>query len=201
MAAPPPLTERFLAAVALANDVHGGARRLGTSIPYMAHLLVVAGLVLEDGGDEDQAIAALLHDTVEDGGGRPMLRRIAAEFGPRVATIVEACSDTLDPPDLRPWRERKEHYLLHLDAVTDPVVLRLALADKVNNARSIVRDYEAEGDIMWQRFTNRTAADELWYLSRLLAIFTKRCDGPLVSDLCEAVTDLERQMGPRTRYG
>ena len=88
-AAPPALTERFLASIALAQEVHGDQRRTGTEIPYMAHLLVVTGLVLEDGGDEDQAIAAMLHDSVEDGGGRPILESIDQTFGPRVAAIVE----------------------------------------------------------------------------------------------------------------
>lgn len=98
---PPHLTERFLGAVALANEAQGEQRRLGTEIPYLAHLLVVAGLVLEDGGDETQAIAALLHDAVEGGGGVPMLERIRADFGDEVAAIVEACSDSVDPDDRR----------------------------------------------------------------------------------------------------
>ena len=88
---PPALTDRFLVAVALAQEVHGRQWRQGTEIPYLAHLLVVTGLVLEDGGDEDQAIAAMLHDAVEDGGGRVLLERIARRFGPRVARIVEGC--------------------------------------------------------------------------------------------------------------
>jgi (p)ppGpp synthase/HD superfamily hydrolase len=203
-AAPPQLTDRFLAAVALANEVHGDARRIGTNVPYMAHLLVVTGLVLEDGGDEDQVIAALLHDAVEDGGGRALLQRIEAEFGSRVARIVEACSDTLDVGERRPWPARKERYLAHLATITDPGILRVTLADKVNNARSIVRDYQAEGDVMWARFTNKTARDQLWYFERLLPIFSAHCDGPLVTDLREAVDDLERLMaahprGPRRR--
>src|SRR5262245_9333133 len=107
----PRLGDRFLAAIALANEVHGGQRRLGTEIPYLAHLLVVTGLVLEDGGDETQAVAALLHDAVEDGGGRPMLERIRGEFGDEVAMIVEACSDTTEPDDRRSWRERKSDHL------------------------------------------------------------------------------------------
>ena len=92
--APPPLTARFLAAVALAVQAHGDQRRKGTEIPYVAHLLVVTGLVLEDGGDEDEAIAALLHDTVEDVGGAQLLEAIRDQFGPRVADIVEACGRT-----------------------------------------------------------------------------------------------------------
>jgi (p)ppGpp synthase/HD superfamily hydrolase len=187
--APPVLTERFLAAVALASTIHTG-RRLGTEIPYMAHLLVVTGLVLEDGGGETEAIAAILHDCVEDGGGRPLLQHIESEFGQPVAAIVEACSDTLDPDDPRSWRERKESYLEHLPAVTDDAVLRVALADKVHNARSIVRDYRSEGQALWQRFTNKTAADQLWYYTELLAFFSAHRDGPLVEDLRLTVAEL-----------
>jgi (p)ppGpp synthase/HD superfamily hydrolase len=188
---PPRLTERFLAAVALANDVHGGRRRLGTEIPYLAHLLVVTGLVLEDGGDEDQAIAALLHDAVEDGGGRPLLERIRAEFGDGVAAIVEASSDTVDLGDQRSWRERKAAYLATLPEVEDDAVLRVVLADKVHNARSIVRDYRAEGDAMWGRFTNKTVDDQLWYYHALLDLLGTRCAGPLVEDLRRAIAELE----------
>jgi hypothetical protein len=128
--------------------------------------MIVAGLVLEDGGDETQAIAALLHDAAEDGGDRPMLDRIRAEFGDAVADIVEACSDTLDSEDPRSWRERKARYLAHLPDVTDQGTLRAALADKVHNARSIVRDYRAEGHTLWERFTNKTIDDQLWYYQR-----------------------------------
>jgi (p)ppGpp synthase/HD superfamily hydrolase len=109
--AAPALTERFLAAVALAEEIHGRQRRVGTEVPYMAHLLVVSGLVLEDGGDEEEAIAAMLHDSVEDGGGRPLLERIQRSFGPRVAAIVEACTDNLDVDADEPWIERKQRYL------------------------------------------------------------------------------------------
>ena len=146
--APPALTERFLASIALAQEVHGDQRRTGTEIPYMAHLLVVTGLVLEDGGDEDQAIAAMLHDSVEDGGGRPILESIDQTFGPRVAAIVEGCSDSVDGDPCEPWIERKRRYLAHLPAVEDDAILRVALADKVHNARSIVRDYREEGEAL-----------------------------------------------------
>src|SRR5262245_31626935 len=153
---PPRLTGRFFAAAAFANDLHGGERRPGTQIPYAAHLMIVAGLVLEDGGDETQAIAALLHDAVEDGGGRQLLDRIRDEFGARVADIVEACTDSLDPHDPRGWRERKASHLHHVRDVSDAAILRVALADKVHNARSIVREYRKEGDVLWERFGNRT---------------------------------------------
>jgi (p)ppGpp synthase/HD superfamily hydrolase len=185
----PPLTDRFVAAFVLACELHGG-RRLGTEIPYMAHLLVVTGLVLEDGGSETEAIAALLHDSVEDGGGRPLLERIERDFGERVAMIVAACSDTLDPDDTRPWRERKASYLAHLPKITDEAVLRVVLADKVHNARSIVRIYRDEGHALWERFTNKTADDQLWYYGELLAFFNERHAGPLVEDLARAVDEL-----------
>lgn len=191
MTAAPILTERFLAAALLANTVHGGKRRIGTEIPYAAHLLIVCGLVIEDGGDEEQAIAALLHDAVEDGGGRPMLERIRVEFGERVASIVAACSDGIDESAGRSWRERKEDYLAHLPEVTDEAVLRVSLADKVHNARSIVREYRAEGHALWERFTNKTIDDQRWYYGRLLEFFGERTPGPLVEDLRRALAELE----------
>jgi (p)ppGpp synthase/HD superfamily hydrolase len=187
---PPPLTPRFLAAVALAAEVHAGRRRLGTEIPYMAHLLIVTGLVLEDGGDETDAIAALLHDSAEDGGGHAMLERIRADFGERVAAIVDSCSDSLDPDDERSWRERKAAYLEHLPSVTDDGALRVALADKVHNARSLVRDHRAEGAALWERFEGRSAEDQLAYYNGLLAFFAERRPGPLTEDLKRAVAEL-----------
>jgi (p)ppGpp synthase/HD superfamily hydrolase len=186
----PQLTDRFLAGVALAVEAHGDQRRKGTEIPYVAHLLVVTGLVLEDGGDEDQAIAAMLHDTVEDVGGAPMLEGIREQFGARVAGIVEACSDTLEPAGKEPWRLRKERYLARLREEEDDGVLRVSLADKVHNARSIVRDYRVEGPRLWQRFVTRSAADQLWYYESLLRFFEERRPGPLTEDLRHAVDEL-----------
>lgn len=186
----PALTERFLRAVAMAQEVHGRSRRTGTEIPYMAHLLVVTGLVLEDGGDEDQAIAALLHDSVEDAGGRPMLERIERTFEPRVAAIVEGCSDTVDEDPADPWVERKRRYLEHLPDVSDDGVLRVSLADKVHNARSLVRDYRREGNALWERFPEKTLADQLWYYGGLLEFFRRRRPGPLTEDLKRAVDEL-----------
>lgn len=189
-AAAPDLSDRFLAAVALAQEVHGGARRSGTEIPYLAHLLVVTGLVLEDGGDEDQAIAAMLHDAVEDGGGRPLLTRIEHRFGPRVAGIVANCSDNLDGEPDATWIERKRRYLAHLPTVTDDASLRVMLADKVHNVRSIVRDYRQEGHTLWNRFGQRTVEDQLWYYRSLLHYFTVHRPGPLTEDLSRAVGEL-----------
>lgn len=187
---PPALTERFLAAVALAQQVHGHVLRSGTEIPYLAHLLVVTGLVVEDGGDEDQAIAAMLHDAVEDGGGRSLLEQIDRRFGSRVATIVEACSDSVDGEPSESWIERKRRYLAHLPEIDDDGSLRVALADKVHNARSLVRDYREEGHVLWERFTQKSARDQLWYYGGLLAFFKARRPGPLTEDLERAVGEL-----------
>jgi hypothetical protein len=188
---PPQLTDRFFAAAALANEVHGGRRRLGTQIPYAAQLMIVAGLVLEDGGDETQAIAALLHDAAEDGGDRPMLDRIRAEFGDAVADIVEACSDTLDSEDPRSWRERKARDLAHLPDVTDQGTLRVALADKVHDARSIVRDYRAEGHTLWSASPTRPSTTSSGTTARCSTSSARGMRGPLVEDLRHALAELE----------
>jgi (p)ppGpp synthase/HD superfamily hydrolase len=193
--AAPALTERFLAAVALAEEIHGRQRRIGTEVPYLAHLLVVTGLVLEDGGDEDEAIAAMLHDAVEDGGGRPVLERIGRSFGARVAAIVEALTDNLDGDPDQPWIERKHRYLKHLPEVTDDAVLRVALADKVHNVRSLVRDYREEGPRLWERFTNKTAREQLWYYDGLVEFFRNQRPGPLAEDLRRAVDELATLIG------
>ena len=193
--AAPALTERFLAAVALAEEIHGRQRRIGTEVPILAHLLVVSGLVLEDGGDEDEAVAAMLHDAVEDGGGRAVLERIARSFGPRVAAIVERCTDNLDGDPDEPWFERKRRYLEHLPEITDDSVLRVALADKVHNARSLVRDYRDEGPCLWERFTNKTAREQLWYYDGLVQFFAFHRPGPLAEDLRRAVDELATLVG------
>ncbi len=151
---------------------------------------MVTGLVIEDGGDEDQAIAALLHDAVEDGGGLALLDRIRSDYGARVADIVEACSDSIEPDPSDSWIERKRRYLAHLPAVDDDGILRVALADKVHNARSIVRDYRENGQALWERFTQKTPREQLWYYGGLLAFFERRRPGPLTEDLRRAVTEL-----------
>ena len=122
----PKLGERYSAALELAVELHADQSRKGTSIPYIAHLLSVSGLVLEDGGTEDEAIAALLHDAVEDQGGPPTLELIEQQFGPRVAAIVSACSDTDEVPK-PPWKERKEAYISHLETADDQT-LRVSCA-------------------------------------------------------------------------
>ena len=182
----PSLTDRFLDAVALAEEVHGRDRRSGTEVPYLAHLLVVSGLVLEDGGDEDEAIAALLHDAIEDTA--VTFDDVAARFGAKVAAIVQGCSDT-DVMPKPPWRARKHAYLAHLADAPQEVV-RVSLADKVHNARSVLFDYRLMGDELWTRFN--PDADQLWYYRSLVDVFRRVSRSPLVDELDRVVTELER---------
>jgi (p)ppGpp synthase/HD superfamily hydrolase len=144
----PRLGELFAKALTYAFEAHRTQIRKGTGTPYIAHLLGVAALVIEDGGDEEQAVAALLHDAVEDQGGRARLEDIRANFGLAVAAIVEACSDSDVVGPKPPWRERKEKYLEHLETAP-PAVLRVSAADKLYNARAIVADYRALGEGLW----------------------------------------------------
>jgi (p)ppGpp synthase/HD superfamily hydrolase len=189
-----PLTERFLSAVRLANDLHGTARRPGTQIPFMAHLLIVSGLVLEEGGDEATVVAALLHDAVEECGDTA-LASIYEEFGSATAARVLECSD--EGGELRSWRERKREHLRHIARVQDEGTMLILLADKVHNVRSIVRDYRVEGDALWRRYQDRSADDQLWYFRELVGVFDSLCGGPLVVDLREGVSELEELLGLR----
>jgi (p)ppGpp synthase/HD superfamily hydrolase len=183
---------RLADALAYATEIHGQQRRKGTDVPYVAHLLAVASLVLEDGGDEDEAIAALLHDAIEDQGG-VTFELLEARYGGKVAAIVDGCSDM----DLMPkptWRARKEAYIAHLrDA--QPEVVRVSLADKVHNARSLLFDYRLMGDELWARFNPE--ADQLWYYRALVDVFRRVSASPLVDELDRVVTELERLRQPR----
>ncbi|HEX9890060.1 MAG TPA: HD domain-containing protein, partial [Nitriliruptorales bacterium] len=175
MSSPWMLTDRFAEAVAYAHEAHAGHTRKGTGVPYIAHLLAVCSLVLEGGGDEDQAIAALLHDTAEDHplpasagstGGQARVEDVRERFGDRVAGMVEALSDTLDKHnERRTWCRRKHDYLDHLSAggAGEPHVL-ISVADKLHNSRSIVRDLRAADDPadVWRRFTGRRTGT-CWY--------------------------------------
>jgi (p)ppGpp synthase/HD superfamily hydrolase len=187
------LGDRFRRALVFAFDLHGGQVRKGSKgIPYIGHLLGVTSIVIEDGGDEDEAIAALLHDGPEDQGGRATLERIRNEFGDRGAGIVEGCSDTLDDPK-PPWRERKEAYLAHLEEAPDEV-LRVSLADKLHNARAILSDYREVGEGLWSRF-NGTREESLWYYRSLVEIFVRRYSGPLAEELETTVSEIEALSG------
>lgn len=176
-----------------------GTFRKGTSILYVAHLLGVCALALEDGGTEDEAIAALLHDAVEDAGGKERLRAIRARFGEKVAGIVAGCSDTDLDPKLR-WRGRKEAYLHHLKTEADASMLRVSLADKLHNARTILRDQRAMGEAIWVRFDS-SAADQLWYFESLVAVFRQRSLGSMTDDLSEVVAEIRERHEERLRSG
>jgi len=192
--------DRLSQAFALAAALHSAQVRKGTRIPYVSHLMAVASLVLEAGGDEEEAIAALLHDAVEDAGEAAVLKRIRHEFGDRVANIVEACSDTDQIPK-PPWRERKTAYLAHLqDSATTDSVLRVSLADKLHNARTLLADYRATAESVWQRFDTGSADDQVWYYRSLTRIFDERLPGPTANELDRVVSELERLIGA-ARYG
>jgi GTP pyrophosphokinase len=171
---------------------HGGQKRKGSEVPYVAHLLGVASLVLEAGGDEDMAIAGLLHDTIEDTD--TTAGDIAATFGQRVAAIVEGCTDTDETPK-PPWRARKERYLVHLGATgTSPEVLTVSRADKLHNARCMLVDYRALGEDFWSRF-NADVDEHLWYLSSLVDIFNDRLPGPMTDELRRVRDELAAAVG------
>ena len=169
------LTSRFDRAVSFARVAHAAQQRKGTSIPYISHLLGVASLVLEMGGDEDEAIAALLHDAVEDTGGVgvAMEAAIRAEFGDDVARIVVANSDTDEKPK-PPWRERKQAYLDSLPGKARDELL-VSLADKLHNARAVLSDHHQIGDEIWPRFKEGRDS-QLWYYDELVRHFTARED-------------------------
>jgi GTP pyrophosphokinase len=185
------LTSRFERALLFATRAHAKQLKKGTTVPYIAHLLGVAGLVLEAGGDEDLAIAALLHDVVEDCGGLPVLRKVRKLFGKRVANIVDGCSDYRGPAgSLKPeWRERKETYLRHLHSADSDVRL-VSAADKLHNSRQILADYRDVGDKVFERFTGRREGT-LWYYDALLKEFLRTKRNRLVNEFERVVGELQ----------
>jgi GTP pyrophosphokinase len=206
----PLLTERFDAALHFATRHHARQLRKGTPVPYAAHLLAAASLVLEMRGDEDEAIGALLHDVVEDGGGARALAEIEDAFGAPVAEIVRANSDSIaeEGQSKRPWYERKRAYI---DAFPQksPPALRVCLADKLHNARSILLDYRTEGDALWGRFGQGQGLATRVYYRELAAAFERERGrmgsdaGPYVEELRRVVDSItalaESHQGPDTR--
>lgn len=182
-------TERFEKALVYAARLHARQVRKGTSIPYVAHLLAVVALVLEDGGSEDEAIAALLHDAIEDQGGEATRQEIRRRFGDKVVEIVNGCTDAEVIPK-PPWRQRKQQYLEHLRGASAEV-RRVSAADKLHNARAVLSDFRRQGDSLWGRF-NGGREGSLWYYRQLVQIF--RAAGPslLVEELDRVVSELER---------
>lgn len=182
------LSPRFERALVLANRLHARQKRKGTDVPYVAHLMTVSGMVLEAGGDEDMAIAALLHDAVEDQGGKPTLRMIRKKFGKRVADIVAGCtdSDTVPKP---PWRLRKETYIKHLRHAS-PEIRLVSASDKLHNARAVLGDYRQVGEALWPRFTGQREGT-LWYYRSLVDTLRAAGSNPVVDELGRVVAELE----------
>ena len=186
------LGPRFLRAFVFAAEKHSGQTRKASTIPYIAHLMGVASLVLEAGGDEDLAIAALLHDVVEDCGGAPMLKEVRRRFGKRVAKVVDGCTDA-DTYPKPPWRERKEKYIRHLKAA-DADTRLVSAADKLNNVRSILSDYRAIGESVWSRFKGGREGT-LWYYRTLRDQFLRHKRNRITRDLELAVNELDSLAG------
>lgn len=188
---PPPTPARLQTALAYAAGLHAGqTRKGGEEIPYIGHLLGVCSLTVEAGGDEDQAIAALLHDAAEDQGGHETLEEIRSRFGERVARIVEACTDAFEDPKPA-WPQRKERYLEHLGSVP-PEALLVVCADKLYNARAILQDHHRFGDEVFDRFTADKEATLWYYRSLTDALARSNLESWLVEELGRTVAELER---------
>jgi GTP pyrophosphokinase len=192
---PMKLSPDFDEALAYAARLHAGQVRKGSETPYIAHLLAVAAIALEHGASEDEAIAALLHDAVEDQGGRPTLERIRRRFGDEVATIVDGCTDT-DEMHKPSWRPRKERYIAHLRQA--PYAVRLvAAADKLHNAHSVLAEYRILGEELWTKFTGGREGTLWFYPAVAAALQAARQPGEdqldaLIAELARVVAALER---------
>jgi GTP pyrophosphokinase len=189
------LSHRFEEALLFAVRLHARQIRKSTKIPYVAHLMSVVGLVLEYGGNEDEAIAALLHDAVEDQGGAATREEIRRRFGETVAAIVDGCTDSDESPK-PPWRARKQAYIDQVRHAGASVRL-VSAADKLHNARSILADYRTSGEAVWKRFGGGREGT-LWYYRALIDAFRAAGASPLVDELDRAVTELERAIAARS---
>jgi len=188
------LGPRLQRAFRYASKWHDGQSRKATAVPYLSHLMAVASLVLEAGGDEEMAIAALLHDVVEDCGGMPRLREIRRQFGRRVARIVEGCTDSFVEP--KPdWIERKRGYLEEVKHADDETRL-VSASDKLHNVRTILADYRKDGDAIWVRFNGKKDGT-LWYYRALSDEYTRK-PNRITRELEIAVRELERMTNLRT---
>jgi (p)ppGpp synthase/HD superfamily hydrolase len=176
----PLLTQRFEQAFAYAFQLHAHQLRKGGSVPYISHLMGVAALVLEDGGDEDEAIAALLHDAVEDQGSAAIRDEIQQRFGDRVLNLVDACTESEQLPK-PPWKQRKLQALAQMRQA-EPAALRVMLADKLHNLRSIWADRQRQGDGVWDRF-NASRNEVLWFYGACVEAVGDRFDSPMVTEL------------------
>jgi (p)ppGpp synthase/HD superfamily hydrolase len=183
------LSPQFEKALIYATRIHGGKLRKKTRIPFIAHILGVTAIALEYGANETEAIAALLHDTVEDCGGAKRLRDIERKFGKKVARIVGGCTDTFQTPK-PPWRERKENYIAHLKRASASTRL-VSAADKLHNARAILHNLRQEGGNLWSRF-NGGKEGALWYYRSLVSAFREHGSNELIKELDRVVTEIER---------
>ncbi len=186
---------KFDEAMLFAHELHQHDLRKGTGRPYISHLLGVCSLVIDYGGDEEMAIAALLHDAVEDHGGLPMLERIRAKFGERVAHIVDGCTDSyaLDATQKEPWRERKEMYIARVPLEDEDTRL-VSAADKLYNCRTIVRDVRREGIVALDRFRGGRKGT-VWYYDELVKAFRRAGTNELVEELALSVEEMMRLTG------
>lgn len=182
------LSSRFTDAFSFAAELHATQLRKGTPVPYIAHLMAVSSLALEQGATEDEAIAALLHDAIEDQGGAVVREAIRVRFGETVTAIVDGCTDA-DTMPKPPWQARKQAYLDHL-ATASPSVRLVSACDKLHNCRSILADYRIHGDALWDRFKGGKAGT-LWYYRSLVQIFQQFGRTPLIDQLTQVVSDLE----------
>lgn len=185
----PLLGDRFSQALVYASQLHNNQVRKGSNIPYISHLLSVTALVLEDGGTEDEAIAALLHDAIEDQGGDKTRQEIRIKFGDRVAQIIEGCTESEVIPK-PPWKERKLATINKLRHAS-PEVRRVTLADKVHNARSILGDWYRIGDAIWERFKTGKAGT-VWYLKSIAEVDKQLGSSYLGEELSRIVVQLEK---------
>lgn len=183
------LSTRFEEALIFATRLHREQMRKGTTIPYIAHLLGVTSIVLEHGGDEDEAIAALLHDAIEDQGGASTREEIRRRFGETVVAIVDGCTDAEVIPK-PPWRARKEAYIAHI-AHAAPSVRLVSVADKLHNARAILADYRELGNDLWKRF-NGGKEGTLWYYRALVNAFRATGITPLIEELDRVISEIEQ---------
>lgn len=192
----PFLSRRFYLALDFGAGLHHSQCRKGTSIPYVSHLMSVCAIALENGADEDLAIAALLHDAVEDQGGATTLATIRHLFGDRVARVIMECSDTDQAPK-PPWRERKEAYLAHLRTSSADVRL-VSAADKLHNIRAILADYRQLREKLWDRF-NAKMEDQLWYHRSLIAALREKDSNPIVDEIERVLNQLAELIGDELR--
>ena len=182
------LSPKFEEALIYATRVHGGQLRKKTKVPYIGHLLGVTAIAMEYGANETEAIAALLHDAVEDCGGPERQNEIEEKFGSEVGEIVAGCTDSDQTPK-PPWRQRKERYIAHLESASASTRL-VSASDKLHNTRAILHNLREEGEQVWDRF-KAGKKGALWYYRSLITAFRKHGESALIDELDRVVTEIE----------